>query len=116
MFENKKLHDALLIAFQRSVNCNEDEQEVIQSNRKCYKEEPKKAPIQANRPYNKEESSEELSQANRNCNKENLHITVSLNVVKDFEDRKKPYTEYIIQVMKNENAKSKVHKRYKEFT
>lgn len=58
------------------------------------------------------------------CNKENLHITVSQNVVKESEDRKKPYTEYIVQIIRNETGKSKgneatkskVHKRYKEFT
>ena len=35
MNENKKLHDALLIAFQKSVTCNEDEsnEELMQANK-----------------------------------------------------------------------------------
>jgi len=34
MNENKKLHDALLVAFQKSINCNEEEssEELTQAN------------------------------------------------------------------------------------
>lgn len=45
-------------------------------------------------------------------NKENLHIAVSQTVIKDSEDKKKPYTEYKIQVSLGE-VKWKVNKRYK---
>lgn len=35
MNENKKLHDALLVAFQKSVSCNEEDsnEELIQANK-----------------------------------------------------------------------------------
>ncbi len=45
-------------------------------------------------------------------NKENLHIAVSQTVVKDAEEKKKPYTEYKIQVSMGE-TKWRVSKRYK---
>lgn len=44
--------------------------------------------------------------------RDNLHITVSQTVVKDNEDRKKPYTEYRVQMTLGD-AKWKVCKRYK---
>lgn len=44
-----------------------------------------------------------------------LHITVSQQTVtKDYEENKKPYTEYIIQITQGDK-KWKVAKRYKQF-
>ena len=45
-------------------------------------------------------------------NKENLHISVSQTVIKESEDKKKPYTEYKIQISMGE-ARWKSNKRYK---
>ena len=74
--------------------------------------------------HEEQENLSERTKTASDCNKENLHITVSQNVVKESEDRKKPYTEYIVQIIRNDTSKSKgheatkskVHKRYKEFT
>lgn len=48
-------------------------------------------------------------------NKQNVHITVSQTVIKESEDKKKPYTEYIVQISIGD-TKWKTHRRYKQFS
>jgi hypothetical protein len=45
-------------------------------------------------------------------NRETVHITVGQTIIKESEDKKKPYTEYVVQLMVGE-IKWKVSKRYK---
>ena len=47
--------------------------------------------------------------------KQNIHISVSQNVLKEGEDKKKPYIEYIIQISTDER-KWKIKKQYRQFT